>query len=97
MAQGTNGAGAGGRIAGGKGRRERGALFADCCRYAVYQVNTDNDYTGRKLLPRPTFIVSSGTGLHLYFVLEEPVPLYREFAMELQELKRELTRLVWND
>lgn len=62
-----------------------------------HQVNTDNDYTGRKLLPRPTFIVSSGTGLHLYFVLEEPVPLYRDFAMELQELKRELTRLVWND
>lgn len=62
-----------------------------------HQVNTKNEYTGRNLLPRPTFIVSSGTGLHLYFVLKEPVPLYREFSMELQELKRELTRLVWND
>ena len=50
-----------------------------------------------KRIPRPTFIVSSGTGLHLYYVLERPVALYREIAYELQEYKRELTRLIWHD
>ncbi len=26
-------------------------------------------------LPRPTYIVGSGTGLHLYFVFKRPIPL----------------------
>lgn len=48
-------------------------------------------------IPRPTFIVSSGTGLHLYYVLEQPLPLFRNIAYELQVYKRELTRLIWHD
>lgn len=31
-------------------------------------------------LPRPTFIVSSGTGLHLYYVLETPIPCFPNFV-----------------
>lgn len=50
-----------------------------------------------KRLPRPTYIVSSGTGLHLYYVLEKPLPLYEDIAFELQDYKRELTRLIWHD
>ena len=50
-----------------------------------------------KRIPKPTFIVSSGTGLHLYYVLEKPVALYADAAFELQEYKRELTRLIWHD
>lgn len=48
------------------------------------------------ILPVPTFIVCSGHGVHLYYVLERPVPLYREYAEELQALKRDLTRRIWN-
>lgn len=48
------------------------------------------------ILPVPTFIVCSGNGVHLYYVLDRPVPLYREYAEELQELKRDLTRRIWN-
>ena len=47
-------------------------------------------------LPRPTMIVSSGTGLHLYYLLERSVPLYRDYALELQDLKRALTKKIWN-
>lgn len=47
-------------------------------------------------LPRPTMIVSSGSGLHLYYVLDHPVSLFREYALELQDLKRALTRKIWN-
>ena len=47
-------------------------------------------------LPRPTMVVSSGSGLHLYYVLDTPVPLFREYVLELQDLKRALTRKIWN-
>lgn len=50
-----------------------------------------------KRVPRPTFIVSSGSGLHLYYVLDHPVPLFRDTVIDLQEYKRELTRIIWHD
>ena len=50
-----------------------------------------------KRLPRPTFIVSSGSGLHLYYVLDRPIPLFRETVVDLQDFKRELTRLIWHE
>ena len=50
-----------------------------------------------KRIPKPTFIVSSGSGIHMYYVLEEPIPLYEDIAKELQFFKRELTRLIWHD
>lgn len=52
---------------------------------------------GVKRLPQPTFIVSSGSGLHLYYVFDRPIPLFRETVVDLQEFKRELTRLIWHD
>ena len=49
-----------------------------------------------KYLPVPTYMVSSGNGLHLYYLLENPLPLHQNIAKELQRLTRELTRKVWN-
>jgi len=50
-----------------------------------------------KRIPKPTAIVSSGNGIHLYYMLETPIALFRDAAFELQELKRELTRVIWHD
>ena len=50
-----------------------------------------------KRLPRPTSIVSSGSGLHLYYVLDQPIPLFRDTVVDLQDFKRELTRLIWHE
>lgn len=50
-----------------------------------------------KRLPKPTFIVSSGTGVHLYFVLDRPIALFANTVEDLQDYKRELTRLIWHD
>ncbi len=50
-----------------------------------------------KRLPMPTYIVSSGTGVHLYYVFEKPVPLFENIAKQLQNLKRELTKKIWNE
>ena len=52
--------------------------------------------TAAKYLPMPTFMVGSGSGLHLYYLLETPLPLFMNIAKELQRLKRELTRKIWN-
>ena len=46
-------------------------------------------------LPNPTYIVSSGTGLHLYYVFEEPIMLFKNVVRKLQKYKKELTRLIW--
>lgn len=39
---------------------------------------------------RPTYIVNSGTGLHLYFVLEEPIPCYRRSLEDIDKVYRQL-------
>lgn len=48
-------------------------------------------------LPQPTFIVNSGTGIHLYYVLDKPVPLIPRFISFLQDFKEKLTDYVWRD
>lgn len=47
-------------------------------------------------LPQPTYIVASGTGLHLYFMLDEPCLLFPDAMDALSEMRRTLTRMVWN-
>lgn len=46
-------------------------------------------------LPTPTYIVSSGTGLHLYYVFEQPIPLFKNIVKQLEVLKRRLTWQAW--
>lgn len=46
-------------------------------------------------LPAPTYFVSSGTGLHLYYVLEKPIALFKNVVEQLEVLKRRLTWQAW--
>ena len=46
-------------------------------------------------LPRPTYLVSSGTGLHIYYVFEKPIPMFRNIVEQLEVLKRRLTWQAW--
>lgn len=48
-------------------------------------------------IPMPTYIVSSGTGLHLYYVFEKPIMLFKNVVKQLQKYKKELTRIIWQD
>ena len=59
----------------------------------LHQTTLTNAYA----LPVPTYIVSSGTGLHLYYLLSRPVPLFRNVIEQLVRLRRALTRKIWND
>ncbi len=45
----------------------------------------------------PNFVVNSGTGLHLYWVLDQPVPLVPGNVPGLQLLKRHITERVWTE
>lgn len=46
-------------------------------------------------LPLPTYIVSSGTGLHLYYVFEKPIPLFKNIVKQLEIYKKRLTWQLW--
>lgn len=50
----------------------------------------DDWNTEDETLPKPTYIVNSGTGLHLYYVLTEPVPHYQCNAEGIDNLYRAL-------
>ncbi len=47
-------------------------------------------------LPMANYVVNSGTGVHVYYLLEYPFPMYKSVARGLRELKYALTRRVWN-
>lgn len=47
-------------------------------------------------IPRPTYTVASGTGLHLYYLFEKGIPLFPNVVKELMKYKRELTEKIWN-
>ena len=50
----------------------------------------DDWNTEKETLPKPTYIVNSGTGLHLYFLLDEPIPHYQCNAEGIDSLYRAL-------
>lgn len=77
--------------------------------HALYAVVIDIDYVGKQQLKnllkqfgngvqlRPTYLVSSGKGVHVYYFLREPVQLYHNLESTLSELKECLIRRLWND
>lgn len=48
-----------------------------------------------RTLPMPTFLVVSGTGLHVYYVFEDPVDLYPNIKLQLKALKYDLVFRMW--
>jgi hypothetical protein len=47
-------------------------------------------------LPKPTYIVFSGTGIHLYYTLDQPLPCFKNITKQLADLKKALTKKIWN-
>ena len=57
----------------------------------VLQSALQDDWnTEKEELPKPTYIVNSGTGLHLYFIFDEPIPHYTCNAEDIDMLYRRL-------
>lgn len=53
------------------------------------------DATIFRTLPMPTFVVSSGSGLHIYYVFNEPIDLFPNIKLQLKKLKYKLTFRMW--
>lgn len=63
----------------------------------LYQMTDIEDTVwGKTILPLPTYIVSSGTGCHLYYVLERPIPMFKNVIRQLQRLRYALATNIWS-
>lgn len=85
-----------GRKRSGKFARYLYALAFDLDGVGMPQLRDVLHQMNKEILPKATFIVNSGTGLHLYYALTEPVPMYPQNQHYLKELKYSLTRQIWN-
>ena len=47
-------------------------------------------FTDSEVMPMPTYIVNSGHGLHIYYIFEEPIPLYPKIRAYLRQLYKGL-------
>ncbi len=77
--------------------------------HELFAMAIDVDYVGLQQLKNmlkqfgngvqlcPTFLVSSGKGVHLYYLLDEPIELYANREDLLSELKEAFIRRHWND
>ena len=85
-----------GRVNSGERQSKLFALIFDLD--SVEPSNVRNFFSGAKgtLYPAPNFLVESGHGLHLYYVLEEPLDLYPNTKTLVKNLKYSLTRTLWN-
>lgn len=85
-----------GRRRSGKFARFLYALAFDLDGVGMPQLRDVLHQMDKGILPKATFVVNSGTGLHLYYVLAEPVSMYPQNQHYLKELKYSLTRQIWN-
>ena len=93
----------------GKSRKSENARFMYALAIDLDGVETDKQWDffmeqidrGHEMLsfvwglPRPTYLVSSGTGIHIYYVFEKPVPMFRDIVKQLEVLKKRLTWQAW--
>lgn len=85
----------------GRSRRADHALWLHALTFDIDyvllpQLKTIIDWFDRlRELPRPTFVVNSGHGVHLYYVFEQPIPMYPSNQREFMKLKRNLINKIW--
>ena len=47
-------------------------------------------------IPKPTFVVASGNGVHLYYQFERPLVLFPNTIQSLKAYKEQLTKMIWH-
>ena len=80
--------------------QQMNALIFDLDSVSIKELNTlfkrfDENPEWIRTLPRPTYVSISGSGLHLYYFLEEPVDLFPNIKDQFRELKHMLTFRLW--
>lgn len=65
-------------------------------RFFLHQVEEGHEMRkGVWGLPKPTYLVSSGTGIHVYYVFKQPIDLFPSVIEPLEKLRRRLTWQAW--
>jgi len=72
------------------------AIDLDGITELVNLLNLFKQINEAEYLPNPTYVVWSGTGLHLYYQFEKPLPCFKNIVAQLSDLKTELTKKIWN-
>jgi len=72
------------------------ALAIDLDGVGMRQMNNVVHQMEHAVIPKATYVVNSGYGLHLYYLFDDPVPLYPKIQRQLKEMKYELARHIWN-
>lgn len=77
--------------------------------HELFALAIDIDYVGKQQFKnlykqfgngvqlKPTYVISSGKGVHVYYFLKEPLELYRNREEKLAELKELFIKRLWND
>lgn len=85
-----------GRRRTGRNARYAYALAFDLDGVQMPQLRDVLYQASRGIIPKPTYLVNSGRGLHLYYVLDRPAIMLPHIQSCLKELKYALTRQIWN-
>lgn len=48
------------------------------------------------IYPVPNYMALSGHGIHLYYIFDEPIPLYPNIKLQMKALKYALIERIWN-
>lgn len=51
----------------------------------------------QKHYPRPTYVVNSGGGVHLYYILKTPLTMIPKNQERIKKIKYALTKMMWNE
>ena len=52
--------------------------------------------TDAQFLPKATYIIASGSGVHIYYLFKQPLPCFNNIVRQLSTLKLGLVRKIWN-
>lgn len=63
--------------------------------FKIMEARWDVEPGAYRSIPRPTYTVMSGSGLHLYYVFKEPIDLYPNIKTQLKSMKYDLTFSMW--
>lgn len=80
----------------GENARQLFALTFDLDGVEMQQLRDVLHQMNHDILPKATYIVNSGHGLHLYYFLEQSPPMLPHIQACMKELKYALTRQIWN-
>lgn len=88
----------------GRARADKNARYMYALAMEIDNIRADGGidelfYTWKRKIqtrPKPTYVVCSGNGIHLYFIFERPIPLYANIFNQLKEVKKWLVPKYWN-